>query len=80
MSENTEKVQHEDVGASDYLARRTLDTAPDGPWTTGAVYNLGRTLEAAGQTARAIGVYQSERAGPGRYGSVLRARWLAAKP
>ena len=38
--------------AIDYFSRRTLDATPDGPWTDGAHYNLGRTYEALGQLDR----------------------------
>ena len=35
--------------AVDWLATRTLEAAPDGPWTWGARYNLGRVYEALGR-------------------------------
>src|SRR5262249_4614144 len=39
--------------AVDYLQTRTLEAWPDGPWTYGAEYNLGRALEALGKPVEA---------------------------
>jgi hypothetical protein len=65
--------------AIDYFTKRTLLFAPDGPWTVGARYNLGRTFEAAGERERAILQYNSNANSPGYLGDLLRAKWLAEK-
>jgi hypothetical protein len=62
--------------AFDYLAARTLDFAPNGPCTPGAIYNLARCLEATGQIAKAVALYEQESGFPGTHGNRLRARWL----
>jgi Tetratricopeptide repeat len=61
--------------AIDYFQKRTLDASPTGPWTAGARYNLGRTYEAQGKTAEAVGQYEAGQS-PQRHGNLLRARWL----
>ncbi len=65
--------------AIDYFAKRTLEASPDGPWTAGARYNLGRTYEATGETAKAIEAYESDIKSPQSHGNRLRARWLKDK-
>jgi len=62
--------------AADYFAQRTLKASPQGPWTPGARYNLGRTHEAAGRPAEAIEQYRSDTTSPARFGNRLRVRWL----
>jgi hypothetical protein len=62
--------------AIDYLARRTLDFVPDSYWAPGAIYNLARCLEAAGQTDKAASVYEQQSRIAGAHGNLLRARWL----
>ena len=64
--------------AIDYFSRRTLEATPDGPWTDGAHYNLGRTYEALGQLEPAIELFQSDRS-PQKHGNRLRARRLEAQ-
>lgn len=64
--------------AVDYFVKRTLEASPDGPWTHGAKYNLGRTYEAAGQYDQAAGQYEGDQQSPGYHGNALRARWLRA--
>jgi hypothetical protein len=64
--------------AIDYFLRRTLEASPDGPWSDGAHYNLGRTYEASGDLAPAIELYQSDRS-PQKHGNRLRARRLKAQ-
>ena len=59
--------------AADYFGKRTLLAWPDGFWTTGAIYNLGRTLETAGEFDQAVKVYRSNTAAAGQ---LLRAKWL----
>lgn len=61
--------------AIDYLMKRTLAAAPDGPWTNGAYYNLARCYEASGQVEEAIEVYRRVES-PQQYGNLLRARRL----
>ena len=68
--------------AIDYLETRTLNASPDGPWTAGARYNLGRTYEALGKTDDAIRYYKADLSAQ-RNGNLLRARRLeeqAKKP
>lgn len=62
--------------ASDYLAVRTLEASPDGPWTHGARYNLARVYEASGELDRAVSQLASDPLSPARHGNLLRARWL----
>jgi hypothetical protein len=69
--------------AIDYFATRTLQGAPrtaqgelNSPWVFGAQYNLARTYEAAGETAKAIVVYERNASSPGYFGDLLRAKWL----
>lgn len=61
--------------AEDWLARRTLEARPDGPWTNGARYNLARTHEARGDLPAAIKLLESDES-PQRLGNLLRARQL----
>lgn len=65
--------------AEDYLRVRTLEAFPNGPWTSGARYNLARTYEAQGKTAEAAAMYLQDRS-PQRAGSLLRAERLAPRP
>jgi len=67
--------------AVDYLQTRTLGAYPDGPWSAGARYNLGRALEALGQKEEAIRFYRADLSAQ-RHGNLLRARRLegTAKP
>ena len=62
--------------AIDWLATRTLQTTPNGPWTGGATYNLGRVYEANGQIAEAAKAYRSDTQSPALHGNVVRANWL----
>jgi tetratricopeptide (TPR) repeat protein len=65
------------TSAIDYFAERTLAAMPDnGPWTTGAMYNLARCYEATGKAADAGKLYQAAPQSPGFYGNLLRAQWL----
>jgi hypothetical protein len=61
--------------AIDYFATRTLQAWPDGPWTSGANYNLGRTYEASGQIGKAIAQYRHEKPAAD-VAQLLRAAWL----
>jgi hypothetical protein len=63
------------VAAFDFV-NLTLRATPPGPWISGARYNLARTLEAAGETDRAVIQYQSNAESPGYLGDLLRAKWL----
>ena len=51
---------------------------PGNFWTRGAVYNLGRVYEAAGEPRKAIELYRTEMhpQAPDYQGNLLRARWL----
>lgn len=61
--------------AIDWLRDRTLEAYPEGVWTAGARYNLGRTYEALGRIDDARRLYfQSE--SPQRHGDLLRAKLL----
>ncbi|NQT13579.1 MAG: tetratricopeptide repeat protein, partial [Planctomycetes bacterium] len=62
--------------AIDWLNTRTLEATPDGPWTTGARYNLGRVYEAEGQFEKAVESYRANSGAPDRHGNLLRAFWL----
>ncbi len=58
-----------------WLKDRTLDAYPNGVWTAGARYNLGRTYEALNRIEDARRLYfQSD--SPQRHGDLLRARLL----
>ncbi|HVW36787.1 MAG TPA: tetratricopeptide repeat protein [Pirellulales bacterium] len=61
--------------AIDYFEKRTLEATPDGPWTGGARYNLGRSYESLGKAKEAIAAYRSDESEQ-RYGSRLRAARL----
>ena len=61
--------------AIDFFQNRTLQATPDGPWTHGARYNLGRSYEALGDLRQARQAYLRDKS-PQRHGSLLRARRL----
>lgn len=63
----------------DFLLARTLETWPEGPWTAGARYNLGRAYEALGQLDQAVAWYRTDNS-PQRPGSLLRASRLRGNP
>lgn len=65
--------------AEDYLSKMILEKTPNTPWRHGALFNLARTVEAAGQIERAAMIYQSDPEAPDAYGRQLRARWLSEK-
>ena len=62
--------------AVEWFARRTLEAFPDGPWTGGARYNLGRTYEALDDIEKAREQYFQDES-PQKHGNLLRARYLA---
>jgi len=62
--------------AVEWFLRRTLEAYPDGPWTGGARYNLGRTYEALGEVEKAREQYFLDES-PQKLGNRLRARYLA---
>jgi tetratricopeptide (TPR) repeat protein len=64
--------------AIDFFSKRTLEAAPDGPWTASAQYNLGRAYEANGQLEKAIELYEDDDSQQ-RHGNVLRARRLKSQ-
>lgn len=63
------------IPAVDYFRERVLIASPDGPWTAGARYNLGRTYEALGEIEKAVAQYQLDKS-PQSTGNRLRARRL----
>ena len=65
--------------AVDFFRERVIIASPDGPWTPGARYNLGRTYEALGDIEKAVAQYQLDTS-PQSTGNKLRARRLLAKP
>jgi hypothetical protein len=73
-----EQGNHE--AAIDWLATRTLKADPNGPWTGGAIYSLGRVYEANGQIAEAAQTYRSDRRSPALRGNLVRANWLQPQP
>ncbi len=64
--------------SADWLARRTLEDYPEGPWTNGARYNLARAYEAMGRFEDAIELLQQDDS-VSRHGSLLRVRQLVQK-
>ena len=58
-----------------WLEDRTLSVSPQGPWASGASYNLARTYEALGKWEKAIELLESGQS-PMRHGNLLRARRL----
>jgi Tetratricopeptide repeat len=68
--------------AIDYFQRRTIGAFRGGPWTPGAIYNLGRAFEAEKRFSDAIKVYRLDRSSPCHLGNQIRAKWLErlAKP
>ena len=62
-----------------FFNKGTLGESPNGPWTAGARYNLGRTYEATGELAKAIAEYEADASSPQSVGSRLRARLLKEK-
>lgn len=63
--------------AIDYFEKRTLEAAPEGRWTPGALYNMGRAYEAIGDFKEAIIAYRSGESAQ-QYGNRLRAARLKA--
>lgn len=61
--------------ATEWLQNRTLDALPNGPWTSGARYNLARTREAMGDLPAAIALLEADDS-PQRAGNLLRAKRL----
>ncbi len=70
--------QQEYAVAKDYFDLRVLKATPEGPWTGGAHYNLGRCYEALSLLPEAIDTYQSD-SSPQKHGNRLRARRLKAQ-
>jgi tetratricopeptide (TPR) repeat protein len=68
----------EPKSAVQYFQRLTLDQWPDGPWTSGARYNLARVYEATGEPAKAVALYATD-VSPQFHGNRLRGKWLAEK-
>ncbi|MDZ4658957.1 MAG: hypothetical protein SH868_15380 [Bythopirellula sp.] len=59
--------------AEDWFRRRTLEAFPNGTWTTGATYNLARTLHKLDRTGEAIALLEADES-PQRHGNRLLAR------
>ncbi len=68
----------EPASAVQYFQRLTLDVWPDGPWTSGAKYNLARVYETTGEPAKAAALYAAD-VSPQFHGNRLRGKWLAEK-
>ena len=62
--------------ARDYFTTKTLEPYPDGPWTAGARYNLGRIYQAQKEYPRAIEQYRGNARFAQSFGEQLRAQWL----
>jgi len=62
--------------AIDFFAKRTLEAAPNGPWSSGARYNLARSFEASGDVDRAVALFEADKDSPQSEGNRLRAKWL----
>ena len=62
--------------AIDYFQKRTIMAFPGGPWTHGAVYNLGRTFEAEKRFSEAIELYRLDGNSPCYAGNMIRTKWL----
>ncbi len=61
--------------AEDWFRRRTLEAFPDGPWTTGATYNLARTLHQLNRTGEAIDLLEADQS-PQQHGNrILTRQW-----
>ena len=61
--------------AEDWFAQRTLRASPNGPWTHGARYNLGRIWEMLNEPQRAQEIYRADDS-PQRAGNSVRAALL----
>lgn len=61
--------------AAKWLQERTIDASPDGTWTAGARYNLGRAYEALGKYDQAREIYSADDS-PQAFGNHLRAKLL----
>lgn len=73
------KVDDNPLAAIDYFNKRTLETWPHGPWTSGAKYNLGRTYESVGELHKAIHWLKADVDSPAIVGNLLRAKWLEGR-
>ncbi len=68
--------QKDYANAIDYFQNRTLAVKPETAWADAARYNLARTYEASGDTAKAIALYEADTKSPQSHGNRLRAKWL----
>jgi hypothetical protein len=64
--------------ADDWLRTRTLEAQPNGFWTSGARYNLARTLVELGKIDEALALLEADES-PQRHGNRLLARQLKAQ-
>jgi TolA-binding protein len=65
--------------AIDWFKIRTLEANPDGPWNSGARYNLARCYEAQGDLSAARQIYYADES-PQRHGNQIRADLLEETP
>lgn len=56
-----------------WLRKRVLEVEPDGPWTSGARYNLARALQAQGKIKEAVKLLQGDKS-PQSHGNQVLAR------
>jgi tetratricopeptide (TPR) repeat protein len=72
-------ITHYETGRYDtaegWLKKRTLESAGDNPWKTGARYNLSRNYEAMGDLEQARKLLLLDES-PQKHGNLLRARYL----
>jgi len=61
--------------AVQFFDRLTLQQWPDGPWTSGARYNLARVYEEIGEPVKAAALYAAD-VSPQFHGNRLRGKWL----
>jgi tetratricopeptide (TPR) repeat protein len=61
--------------AEDWFRRRTIESFPDGPWTTGATYNLARTLHQLNRTGEAIDLLEADKSPQQQGNRILARQW-----
>jgi len=66
---------HDYIVARDYFETRTMAASPQGPWSSGARYNLARTFEMLDQANKAVKLNTADQS-PQRHGNLLRAKFL----
>ena len=68
---------HSYASAVDYFMQRTIQAWPNGPWTHGAYYNLGRVYERTAEPRKAVETFRSDTTSPSYAGNLVRANWLS---